>query len=100
VGSVITCPIAHGEGNYFAQEQVIEELEAEQRIILRYCSEQGLVEPQSRDTNPNGSVHSIAGICNRERNVFGLMPHPERAATELIGGVGGSTGLAFLKSFM
>ena len=75
-------PIAHGEGRYFADEQVLENLEMHRQIIYRYCDEKGVVTSLS---NPNGTIHNIAGICNRERNVFGMMPHPERACSTALG---------------
>ena len=81
-GQVLRLPIAHAEGNYVCDDRTLEELKREDRIIFRYCDEQGeLTEP----ANPNGSRDSIAGICNRERNVMGLMPHPERACEEILG---------------
>jgi phosphoribosylformylglycinamidine synthase len=70
-------PIAHGEGCYFADERTLDELEAEDRIAFRYID------------NPNGSLRNIAGVLNRERNVMGLMPHPERAADPLMGSTDG-----------
>lgn len=75
-------PIAHGEGNYYIDEGGLLELEEEGRILFRYCDEEGEV---TQDSNPNGSVGNIAGICNRGRNVFGMMPHPERCAEALLG---------------
>ncbi len=75
-GQVLRIPIAHGEGNYFADPQTLEELEASRRVVLRYCDNDGQVTDRS---NPNGSINGIAGICNEERNIVGLMPHPERA---------------------
>ena len=69
-------PVAHGEGRYFANDATLEELEMHRQVIYRYCDEKGSITPSS---NPNGAIHNIAGICNRERNVFGMMPHPERA---------------------
>ena len=81
-GRVIRLPIAHGDGNYFAEEAVLDELRREERIIFRYCNEQGECDDAS---NPNGSLLNIAGICNRERNVLGMMPHPERASETLLG---------------
>ena len=75
-------PIAHGEGRYFADEQVLENLEMHRQVIYRYCDEKGVVTSLS---NPNGTIHNIAGICNRERNVFGMMPHPERACSTALG---------------
>lgn len=82
VGQVLSAPIAHGEGNYFCDQQTLAELEGEGRVILRYCDASGHVTEAS---NPNGSLNNIAGICNRERNVMGLMPHPERAAESILG---------------
>jgi phosphoribosylformylglycinamidine synthase len=81
-GQVLSLPIAHGDGNYFCDEEALAEIESENRVILRYCDAQGRVTDQS---NPNGSLNNIAGICNRERNVMGLMPHPERASESLLG---------------
>ena len=69
-------PIAHGEGKYFADEKTLAELTANRQILFRYCDEQGNITDES---NPNGSLQNIAGICNVKRNVFGMMPHPERA---------------------
>ena len=70
-------PIAHGEGRYFADEKVIEDLENNDQILFKYCDEKGEV---TANSNPNGSIKNIAGICNKDRNVFGMMPHPERAS--------------------
>lgn len=81
-GGVLRIPIAHGEGNYVCDDQTLEELKREDRIVFRYCDERGQTTP---DANPNGSRDNIAGICNRERNVLGLMPHPERACEDLLG---------------
>jgi len=81
-GDVLRLPIAHGQGNYYADEATLAELESEGRVVLRYCDERGRV---TAEANPNGSLHNIAGIANRERNVFGLMPHPERSAESLLG---------------
>ena len=80
---VLSLPIAHGDGNYFCDEPTLNELESEGRVILRYCDAQGNV---TTAVNPNGSLNNIAGICNRARNVLGLMPHPERASESLLGG--------------
>ncbi|MCX6980484.1 MAG: phosphoribosylformylglycinamidine synthase subunit PurQ [Verrucomicrobia bacterium] len=76
VGAVLRVPIAHGEGNYTADAETLRTLNAEGRVLARYCDAQGRVTPEA---NPNGAAESIAGICNARRNVFGLMPHPERA---------------------
>ncbi len=70
-------PIAHGEGRYFADEQTLKKLNDNDQILFRYCNDIGEV---TVDSNPNGSLENIAGICNEKRNVFGMMPHPERAA--------------------
>ncbi len=85
-GQVLHLPIAHGEGNYFAEPDVVEMLERERRVIFRYVSAAGEASP---DGNPNGSVNNIAGICNERRNVVGLMPHPERAAEHWMGSADG-----------
>jgi phosphoribosylformylglycinamidine synthase len=81
-GTVLRIPIAHGEGNYVCDDATLEELHREERIIFRYCDAEGRV---TEAANPNGSRESIAGICNRERNVLGMMPHPERACEDLLG---------------
>ena len=70
-------PIAHGEGRYFAEAKTIAELETNDQILFKYCNENGEV---TKEANPNGSIKNIAGVCNKDRNVFGMMPHPERAA--------------------
>lgn len=77
-GEIITLPIAHNDGNYFCDEVTLKRLESKNQIILRYNGE-----------NPNGSIADIAGIVNEQRNVFGLMPHPERISETLLGGVDG-----------
>jgi phosphoribosylformylglycinamidine synthase len=74
-------PIAHGEGCYYCDAATLDELEREGRIILRYCDPDGRV---TEESNPNGSLDNIAGICNARRNVFGLMPHPERASESVL----------------
>lgn len=81
-GQVLQVPIAHGEGNYFAEPAVLERLEARGQVIFRYCDAQG---EATTAANPNGSQRNIAGICNDERNVVGLMPHPERASERELG---------------
>ena len=85
-GQVLSIPIAHGEGNYYAEPEVVAQLEADGRVVFRYCDRQGHV---SDGANPNGSVHAIAGICNAARNVVGLMPHPERACEPTLGSADG-----------
>lgn len=79
-------PIAHGEGNFFATEDNLKRLNDNDQVLFRYCDENGQVTPES---NPNGSVQNIAGVCNEGRNVFGLMPHPERAADSVLGNQNG-----------
>lgn len=83
VGQILSVPIAHGEGNYFCDPATLAELEGEGRVIFRYCDATGNV---TNEANPNGSLNGIAGICNRERNVLGMMPHPERASESALGG--------------
>lgn len=74
---VLKIPIAHAEGRYFADDATLQELQANDQILFKYCDEKGNITDES---NPNGALLNIAGICNRERNVFGMMPHPERAS--------------------
>jgi phosphoribosylformylglycinamidine synthase len=81
-GQVLSLPIAHGEGNYYADHDTIATLESTGRVIFRYSDATGQV---TENSNPNGSAHSIAGICNEARNVVGLMPHPERACEPWLG---------------
>jgi phosphoribosylformylglycinamidine synthase subunit PurQ / glutaminase len=83
--SVITCPVAHGEGNYYASAEELERIEGDGQVLFRYCSKTGEISNDCRKTNPNGSLNSIAGITNKKRNVMGMMPHPERASESLIG---------------
>jgi len=81
-GQVLRLPVAHGEGNYFADPEVLRDLEAGRQVVFRYVDEQGQPTAQG---NPNGSINNIAGICNASRNVVGLMPHPERACEAALG---------------
>jgi phosphoribosylformylglycinamidine synthase I len=90
---VITCPIAHFQGNYFADPETLRELEDNGQIVFRYSTASGEVLPADLEVNVNGSCLAIAGVSNRAGNVVGLMPHPERAVEPLIGYVGGSSGL-------
>ncbi len=85
-GEMLKIPIAHGEGCYRASPEILQELEAQQRVLFRYCNAEG---QEVREGNPNGSSHNIAGICNNGRNVLGLMPHPERCCEAEMGGVDG-----------
>lgn len=85
-GQVLRIPIAHGEGNYYAEPDVIEQLERNRQVIFRYVDGAGAA---TEAANPNGSAHNIAGLCSRSRNVVGLMPHPERACELAIGSADG-----------
>jgi phosphoribosylformylglycinamidine synthase len=91
-GQVLRIPIAHGEGNYYAEPDVVERLEKNRQVVFRYTTASGDVTPAA---NPNGSLNNIAGLCNEGRNVVGLMPHPERAC-ELA--IGSADGLVVLES--
>lgn len=79
-------PIAHGEGRYYADAATLKQVEDNNQVIFRYCDERGQV---TAEANPNGSLNNIAGVCNAGRNVFGMMPHPERAAEERLGNTDG-----------
>ena len=91
VGDILNIPIAHGEGNYYIDDEGLKSLKDNGQILLSYCNKQGDL------SNPNGSVESIAGICNEQKNVFGLMPHPERAMEVLLGS---DDGVKMLQGFM
>ena len=83
IGDIVNIPIAHAEGNYKVDEETLKKMYDKGQVILKYCDKNG------NELNPNGSVDSIAGICNETKNVFGLMPHPERAMQSILGGVDG-----------
>ena len=85
-GEIYKIPIAHGEGRYYADNTTLDRLEEKNQVLFRYCNEDGMVVPEA---NPNGSARNIAGICNESRNVFGMMPHPERACSSLLGNTDG-----------
>jgi phosphoribosylformylglycinamidine synthase subunit PurQ / glutaminase len=85
-GQVLKMPIAHGEGNYYAAPDALARLETNRQVVFRYTDPRGRLD---EEWNPNGSEHAIAGICNEQRNVVGLMPHPERACEALLGGTDG-----------
>jgi phosphoribosylformylglycinamidine synthase len=91
VGDILNIPIAHHDGNYYIDEAGLKELNDNNQILLKYCDE------NAEDKNPNGSVDSIAGICNNEKNIFGLMPHPERAMETLLGS---DDGVKMLEGFL
>ena len=87
-------PIAHGEGNYFADVDVLKSINDNNQVLFRYCDESGNITAES---NPNGSIENIAGVCNTGRNVFGIMPHPERASDSLLAN---QDGLAIFESIL
>lgn len=93
-GQILQIPVAHGEGNYYADSKTLEELEAQDQVVVRYCDSQGEITDES---NPNGSCNNIAGICNKKRNVFGLMPHPERCSE---GALGYTDGIKIFESIL
>lgn len=93
-GQLVEIPVAHGEGNYYASEAVLDELEAEDRIVFRYADADGNL---TEAANPNGSIRNIAGIINQGRNVLGMMPHPERCAEPTLGS---SDGLYIFQSII
>jgi phosphoribosylformylglycinamidine synthase len=86
-------PIAHGEGRYYANNGTLKQLNDGDQVLFRYCDEEGRLREES---NPNGSVENIAGVCNAGRNVFGMMPHPERASDPLLGNTDGKALFASL----
>lgn len=85
-GKVYKIPVAHGEGRYYADEKTLDQLEKDGQVIFYYCDEQGRKIPEA---NPNAATRGIAGICNSTRNVFGMMPHPERACSPVLGNTDG-----------
>ena len=86
VGTVLTMPIAHGEGNFYLPDDELERLEQAGQVVFRYTTRDGRLEDAA---NPNGSLRAIAGVCNADRNVVGLMPHPERASEPVLGSADG-----------
>jgi phosphoribosylformylglycinamidine synthase subunit PurQ / glutaminase len=85
-GQILKMPIAHGDGNYYADHNTINQLIDDDCVLFQYATPDGLIIPEA---NPNGSLYNIAAICNKERNIFGMMPHPERAAEEALGSADG-----------
>lgn len=85
-GTALKIPVAHGEGRYHADEATLDQLESNNQVIFRYCDEKGLVTPEA---NPNGATRNIAGIRNAGNNVFGMMPHPERASSPAMSNLDG-----------
>ena len=94
VGQVLKMPISHGEGRYYADQEILQRLNARRQIVFRYSTEAGEI---TKEANPNGSLQNIAGIVNEDGNVLGLMPHPERAAE---GALGGTDGLLIFHSLL
>jgi len=86
IGEHAVVPIAHGEGNYYCDAETLQSLKDNNQILFRYCDANGNITPES---NPNGALENIAGICNKGRNVFGMMPHPERASEDNLGNTDG-----------
>jgi len=86
LGEALKIPIAHAEGRYFADEATLNALERNDQVLFRYCDPSGQI---TDEANPNGAARNIAGICNAERNVFGMMPHPERASESVLGNTDG-----------
>ena len=86
-GQVLQVPVSHGEGNYYADDSTLAQLEEEGRVLFRYCDSSGKV---TDSANPNGSAHNIAGIVNERGNVLGMMPHPERSCEEILGSCDGN----------
>lgn len=91
---VLKIPIAHSDGNYYISDEGLEKLKRNDQIVLRYCDPQGRITDKA---NPNGSKYNIAGICNKQRNVFGMMPHPERCSEKVLGS---QDGLGIFKSII
>jgi len=85
-GKVLKIPIAHGEGKYYADADTLKKMNANGQILFRYCDETGSV---TADANPNGATENIAGVCNEGKNVFGMMPHPERATDKELSNMDG-----------
>ena len=86
--TVIKVPVAHGEGRYYADTETLDHLDRNKQVLYKYCDQWGAIDETS---NPNGSTNNIAGICNEHRNVMGMMPHPERACSSLLGNEDGKT---------
>lgn len=78
----VCIPVAHGEGRFYADEKTLDGMEMHRQVMYRYCDDKGTI---NQAANPNGAIHNIAGICNKQRNVFGMMPHPERACSAALG---------------
>ena len=99
-GEVLKIPIAHMDGNYYAPLNSLKEMKDNGQIVFHYCAKDGSLEENLFDVNPNGSMGSIAGICNREGNVLGMMPHPERCSEPVLGNTDGFKLFQSLKNFL
>ena len=99
-GEVLRIPIAHMDGNYFCDPDMLKQLEVEKRVVFRYVRPDGTREDGDHTANPNGSLDSIAGIMNREGNILGMMPHPERLSEAALGGTDGKRLFMTLKKFL
>jgi phosphoribosylformylglycinamidine synthase I len=97
VGDVITCPVAHFDGNYFADSETLKKIEDNNQVVFRYCSADGVVDANDATSNFNGSVNAIAGVSNEKGNVVGFMPHPERAAEKNVGWIGSDSGMSLFR---
>lgn len=84
--NIYKIPVAHGEGRYFAEESILDKMDTNNQVLFRYCNDKGIIHT---DYSPNGSINNIAGICNKEGNVIGMMPHPERACSKALGNTDG-----------
>jgi phosphoribosylformylglycinamidine synthase len=93
VGKIVSMPVAHHDGNYYADNTIIERLIKDNRITYQYCSKDGFI---NNNSNINGSINNIAGIINKNGNVLGMMPHPERAIDKKLGG---DDGITFFRNF-
>ncbi|WP_170020131.1 phosphoribosylformylglycinamidine synthase I [Campylobacter sp. RM16190] len=91
VGEIVNVPLAHGEGNFYTDEDTLKSMYDNEQVLLKYCDKDG------NELNPNGSIDSIAGICDKNKKIFGLMPHPERACEKILGG---DDGLRMLKGLV
>jgi len=96
-GQVLRVPISHGDGNYYADEATLTDLERHGQVVFRYCTPDGQATPES---NPNGAARNIASICNRQRNVLGMMPHPERCCEDVLGGTDGLAIFGAIASYL
>lgn len=99
-GEVFSCPISHFEGNYFIDPEGLRSLQKNNQILFKYCASNGIVSDEDAEANPNGSMCSIAGICNEARNVAGLMPHPERSVQNITADRFGTGGAKLFTSLM